>query len=58
MKNISTILIANRGEIAVRIIKTSQNMGIKTIVALSDTDLQSLPARMADQVVCLGPPHP
>jgi acetyl-CoA carboxylase biotin carboxylase subunit len=58
MKNISTILIANRGEIAVRIIKSCRNMGIKTIVALSDTDLQSLPARMADQVVCIGPAPP
>jgi acetyl-CoA carboxylase biotin carboxylase subunit len=58
MKNISTILIANRGEIAVRIIKTCREMGIKTIVALSETDLQSLPARMADQAVCLGPAPP
>ena len=57
MKNISTILIANRGEIAVRIIKTCRDMGIKPIVALSEPDLQSLPARMADQVVCIGP-HP
>jgi acetyl-CoA carboxylase biotin carboxylase subunit len=55
--NIRRILIANRGEIAVRIIRTCQNLGIETILAASEADLNSVPARLADSVVCIGPPQ-
>ena len=49
------ILIANRGEIALRIIRACREMGIKTVVAYSKADEDSLPVRMADQAVCIGP---
>lgn len=54
--NIHRILIANRGEIALRIIRTCQRLGIETVLAASQADLDSLPAREASQVVLLGPP--
>ncbi len=50
------ILIANRGEIACRIIKTSRRMGIATVAVASDADLGALHAEMADEVVRIGPP--
>ena len=49
------ILIANRGEIAMRIIRTSREMGIKTVVVYSTADASSLPVRFADEAVCIGP---
>lgn len=49
------ILIANRGEIAVRIIRACQEMGIKTVQIHSDADRDSLPVRLADETVCVGP---
>jgi acetyl-CoA carboxylase biotin carboxylase subunit len=49
------ILIANRGEIAARIIRTCQRQGIETVLAASDADLASVPARLADRVIRLGP---
>ncbi len=52
----SKILIANRGEIAVRIIKTCVRMGIGTVVVYSETDADSLAVEMADEAVCIGPP--
>lgn len=54
--NISRILIANRGEIAVRIIRTCRQLGIETVLAASSADTESMAARLADQVVVLGPP--
>src|SRR5580658_4278819 len=51
----SKILIANRGEIAVRIIKTARRMGIATVVVYSDADADSLAVEMADQAVAIGP---
>jgi acetyl-CoA carboxylase biotin carboxylase subunit len=54
--NIHRILIANRGEIALRIIRTCQRLGIETVLAASQADLDSRPAREASQVVVLGPP--
>lgn len=50
------ILIANRGEIAMRIIRTCKEMGIKTVAVYSSADKESLPVRFADEAVCIGPP--
>lgn len=50
------ILIANRGEIALRILRAAQELGIKTIVAYSTADENSLPVLLADESVCIGPP--
>jgi propionyl-CoA carboxylase alpha chain len=50
------ILIANRGEIAVRIIRTACRMGIKTVVVYSEADRDSLAVEMADESVAIGPP--
>lgn len=55
MPKIKRIFIANRGEIAVRIIKTARIMGIETVLGVSEADRESLGARLADQTVCLGP---
>ena len=52
---IQSLLIANRGEIAVRIIRSCREIGIRTVVAYSQADKDSLPVRMADQSVCVGP---
>ena len=52
---IRRILIANRGEIAVRIVRTCERLGIETVLAASEADLDSLAARMADKTVCIGP---
>lgn len=52
---IKTILIANRGEIAVRIIKTAQKMGLKTIAIYSEIDANSMHATLADEAYCVGP---
>jgi len=50
------ILIANRGEIACRVIKSAQKMGIKTVAVYSDADKNALHVRMADEAVHIGPP--
>ncbi len=52
---IRRILIANRGEIAVRIIRTCRKLGIETVLAVSEADRGSLPATLADRSVCIGP---
>jgi acetyl-CoA carboxylase biotin carboxylase subunit len=49
------ILIANRGEIALRILRTCMELGIRTVVAHSKADADSLPVRLADESICIGP---
>lgn len=52
---IKKILVANRGEIALRVIRTCQRLGIETVLASSEADMESLPAKQADRTLCIGP---
>jgi len=54
MTAISRVLVANRGEIAVRIIKACRKLGIETVLAMSEADRDTLGARIADRAVCIG----
>jgi len=50
-----SVLIANRGEIALRVIRACQELGIRSVLAYSQGDAGSLPVRLADQAICIGP---
>jgi acetyl-CoA carboxylase biotin carboxylase subunit len=52
---VSRILIANRGEIALRILRACRTLGIEAVVAYSEADRESLPAMLADEAICIGP---
>jgi acetyl-CoA carboxylase biotin carboxylase subunit len=52
---IRRIFIANRGEIAVRIIRTARELGLETVLGVSEADRESLGARLATQALCIGP---
>jgi acetyl-CoA carboxylase biotin carboxylase subunit len=55
--SVTRVLIANRGEIAVRVIRACQSLGIETVAAVSEADRESLAAKLANRAVCIGPPR-
>lgn len=56
MKEINKILVANRGEIALRVMRSAREMGISTVAIYSEADRQSMHVKYADEAVCVGPP--
>ena len=58
LPKMTRVLVANRGEIAVRVIQACRELGLETVLAASEPDRESLPAQLADRVVCIGPALP
>ena len=56
MKRIKKLLVANRGEIALRIMRSAREMGIQTVAVFSQADRNALHVRFADEAICIGPP--
>jgi len=55
-RTLRRVLIANRGEIAVRVIRACRQLGLETVVVVSTADRDGMPARLADRAICIGPP--
>jgi len=55
---IKKLLIANRGEIALRIMASAKELGIKTVIVYSEADKNSMPVQLADEAYCIGPASP
>lgn len=58
MNELGPILVANRGEIAARVIRTCRRLGLPTVLTVSEADRDSVPAGLADRAVCIGPGRP
>src|SRR5690625_1067784 len=55
VQTLKRVFVANRGEIAVRIIRACRELDLEVVVGVSEADVHSLPARLADRAICIGP---